>query len=207
MNDTSPSRPASYGHFGLPLPQGQASNAPRTFDEVAPVVAAFVRDYMSGPYAEWYRRPDTLTFALAGSGGSTGGTPYNQGWIDLVSAPVLLIDEEVEHLSKPTPRNAGEFVPLNRCPSDFPADLLQSLRLVVDHDRQVLAQRCEEVRTYAQTQETLPRQQRDPSEKSSPLMARWASMSDAFTCLGKREEWLNTAPTPEVEARRKGPRP
>ncbi len=205
MQSTSPSRPANYGHFGLPLPQGQASNSPRTFDEVAPVVAAFVRDYMSGPHAEWYRRPESLDFVLAGSHGSAGGTPYNQGWIDLVSAPVLLIDEEVEHLSQPAPRNAADFIPMNRCPSDFPADLLQSLRLVIDHDRQVLAQRCEEIRAYAQAQEALPRQQRDPNEKSSPLMVRWASMSDAITCLKMRENWLDTAP--KMEVRRKGPRP
>ena len=194
----------TFGPFGLPMPQGETQPIPATFDEVAPVVVAFVRTYLTGPQAAWYRRKGASGELLVhGNGCSAGGAPFNTGWMDLVSAPVLPLDETVGDLSKPSPREPGEYVRLKGCPADFPADLKKSLQLVIEHDRMVIAQMSEEIRTYLAIQKSLPRSERDPIEKQNPFIAKLMGMGDMDTCLGWRQEWLGVELAPRPKAPRR----
>lgn len=200
----APVRLPTFGPFNLPLPMGEVSATPASFDEVAPVVVAFVRTYLTGAHAQWYRRKGASgELLVSGNGCSAGGTPYNTGWMDLVSAPVLPLDETVEDLAKPTARTPTDYLLLKRCPDDFPADLKKSLQLVIEHDRMVAAQMSEEIRTYLAIQESLPRSERDPIEKQNPFIAKLMGMGDMDTCLGWRQEWLGAEPTPRPKALRR----
>ena len=200
----APVRLPTFGPYDLPLPMGETSSTPASFDEVAPVVVAFVRTYLTGPQASWYRRKGASgELLVSGNGCSAGGALYNTGWMDLVSAPVLPLDEAIEHLAKPSAREPEEYVRLKHCPADFPADLKKSLQLVIEHDRMVIAQMSEEIRTYLAMQEALPRSERDPIEKQNPFIAKLMGLGDMDTCLGWRQEWLGAEPAPRPKSPRR----
>ena len=190
-------RPTTFGPYGFPLPQGEVRRQPSCFDEVAPVVVAFVRTYLTGPYVEWFcRKGASQELLVHGNGCSAGGTPFNAGWLDLVSAPCLPLDEGVEDLAKPSPRDHDGYVRLTHCPDNFPDDLKTSLRLVIEHDRLFAAQVSEEIRTYLAIQDALPKEQRDPQEKKNPQLSRLIGLKDMDTCLGWRQDWLGISPAP-----------
>lgn len=194
----------TFGAYGFPMPKGEPQAMPTCFDEVFPVAVAFVRSYLTGPSVEWFRRKGgARELLVSGSGCSAGGAPFQAGWMDLVSAPVIPVDETVDDLSRPCPREPGDYVQLQQCPADFPADLKASLRLVIEHDRRMAAQMSEEIRTYLATQEALPRDQRDPVDKQNPLVARLMGLGDMDTCLGWRQEWLGVSPAPRPKAPRR----
>lgn len=133
----------------LPWPRGPVANPAARFDEVAPVVVAFVRQRMANAHGQWYRHP-TGPWALFGAGCSAGGTPFNVGWIDLIDVPVLPIDEAAQDVAGPTPRTQGAYqrVTLGRgMGRTFPADLAQALVLVLRHDRAWLNQRRTELQS------------------------------------------------------------
>lgn len=197
-------RPATFGPYGFPLPQGETKRQPSCFDEVAPVVVAFVRTYLTGPHVGWYcRNGSSGELLVHGNGCSAGGTPYNPGWLDLVSAPVLPLDEAVEDLAKPAPREPSGYSRLKSCPDNFPADLKTSLQLVIEHDRLVAAQVSEEILTYLAIQDALPKAQRDSLEKRNPSLAKLAGLKDMDTCLGWRQDWLGIAPASRPKAPRR----
>lgn len=112
------------------------------------------------------------------------------------------MDEAIEDLSKPVPREPGDYVKINRCPEDFPEDLKRAMLLVIEHDRMVAGQMSEEIRTYLAVQEGLPRSERHPIEVQNPYIAKLMSLDDMNTCLRWREEWLLSTPTPRPKSSR-----
>lgn len=132
----------------LPMPSGEGSSSPKTFDEVPAVVALFFRKHM-GVGDTWFERvtssSDSPVF-LFGQGCSSGGSkPYQERWLDLIDAPILGYDEFEEDLSKVVPRNAIDFQSISFHSSRFPKDLRDALVLVAKKDLEVLKQWKEEL--------------------------------------------------------------
>ena len=106
---------------------------------------------------------------------------------------MLPVDESLEDLSKPFPREPRDWRRHDALPASFPADLRHALQLVIEHDRFLMAQQLEELRTYASNQGALPRGEREPEATRYPKLERLASLEDADTCLSWRQGTLGLA--------------
>lgn len=132
----------------LPWPTGPVSSSPERYEQVAPVVVAFVRLYLESPAAPagWYVRGAQASSKgaavyLHGAHCSAGGTgPLQAVWRDLVAAPVLGYDEQREDLGAPVPCDAAAFSPLDPRSRLFPSNLRTAIGLVLEHDLQALRQ-------------------------------------------------------------------
>lgn len=122
----------------LPMPSGELSSEPKTFDEVPPVVVSFFRKYMRVG-DKWYKPVnDNDSFSALFLLGRSENNPPLKNRINLIEVPTLGWDESIKHLNKVKSYRECGYSSISFNSYKFSKNLRSALILVAKKDLEIL---------------------------------------------------------------------